>query len=602
MPAMGASSLRGRALALKTEEPSSHAPFESMELDASGLLSTFVISLVAAFAGGLAARTVKLPPLLGYLIAGIVIGPFMPGFVSNQAVVSDLADVGVALLLFNIGLHFSIKDLVAVQKIALAGASVQILITSAFGFLVAWQFFGCPVTSATMIGLSFAIASTAVSTRLLEERHQITSYAGRIALGWLVVQDLAVVIALVVFPAIVKSKDVSLEHFGMVMGQTLLQIAGFAVVIFFGVRKLIPRMLSYVARVGSRELFTLAVIVIALGFAYGSSMLFGVSLALGAFFAGVVIGESDLNHHAAAEALSMQQVFTILFFVSVGMLFDPQSIVRIPLEILISWIVVVIGMGAVTFFLLLFMRVPSETASLVGGSFGQIGEFSFVLSQLGFNWGILNSNGRDLILAVAIVSIILNPLVMFVFPRLGRWFGETEFFRRWRKDGELHLPDGQQPFSGHVIVVGHGRVGGIVSENLKTHGIPYITIESDRRIMESLRQDNEPVIFGDATREAVLAAAHPETARLLIATIPAASQVRRIVMHARRLNPSIEISVRVHADSEARHMVHLGVGLAVMGEREIAIGMTAYALQFFDIEPQAILDTLSQMRQQPSAV
>jgi len=452
-----------------------------------------------------------------------------------------------------------------------------------------------------MLGLSFSIASTAVSTRLLEERHQLSTFAGRVAMGWLVVQDIAVILAMVLFPAFVNTEDPIAKSLAAALGQTLLQATGFAVVILFGVRKFIPKMLGYVARVGSKELFTLAVIVVALGIAYGSSLIFGVSLALGAFFAGVVIGESDLNHHAASEALSMQQVFTILFFVSIGMLFDPRSIIRMPLEIVASWAIIVLGLGMMTFFVLLALRVTPEAAALVAGAFTQVGEFSFVLSQLGYKWGVLAQTERDLILAVALISIVLNPFVMKAFPKLARRIGETKMMMRWRKDGETHLPNATQPFVGHVILVGHGRVGKMVSGALKAHDISYITIEYDRIVMESLRRLNEPVIFGDAVREAVLKAASPETAQMIIITIPAGTQARRIIMLARHLNPALEIIVRVHEDSEIRHMTDLGVGLAVMGEREIALGLSAYALQHYGVESHGVLETLGQMRQQPTA-
>lgn len=567
-----------------------------MEASSSGILSTLILSLVAAFAGGLAARVIKLPPLLGYLLAGIAIGPFTPGFVADQSVASELAEIGVALLLFNIGLHFSLKELIAVRKIAVFGALAQMAVSCMLGFFVARQFLDCSVAASLMTGLSFSVASTAVSTRLLEERHQISTYAGRIALGWLVVQDIVVIVAMVLFPSLVNSEQLSYAQLAAAMAKTFLQVAGFAAVILFVVRRYLPQLLSFVARVGSRELFTLAVIVMALGIAYGSSHIFGVSLALGAFFAGVVIGETDLNHHAAAEALSMQQVFTILFFVSAGMLFDPSSVMHMPIGIITAWIAIVLGIGVVTFAILLASRVPSEGAAIVSGAFAQVGEFSFVLSQLGYKWGILSQNDRDLILAVALTSIVLNPLVLFVFPKLARWVSGTKIVMRWRKDGEAHFPV-KQPLSGHVILIGHGRVGQMVAEALTAHNITYITIESDRRLMEKLRKQGLPVIFGDATRDQVLSVAYPETASLVIITIPHGGHVRRIISHVKKVNPTAEVIVRVHEDTEARHMSRLGIGLAVMGEREIALGLSAFALQHYGVESQVVLETMSAMRQ-----
>ncbi len=567
----------------------------------NGILSTLIISLVAAFAGGLLVRVIRFPPLLGYLAAGTLIGPFTPGIEANQAVASELAEVGVALLLFNIGLHFSWKDLAVVRRIAVFGAVLQMIISCGLGFCVAWLLLGFDTTASFLMGLSFSVASTAISTRLLEEKHQFSSYAGRIALGWLVVQDIAVILAMVLVPFLVNTQGLVLGEVAKSMGKTLLQVAGFAVVIMFGVRKIIPKLLSYVARVGSRELFTLAVIVIALGIAYGSSVLFGVSLALGAFFAGVVIGETDLNHHAAAESLSMQQVFTILFFVSVGMLFDPSSIQRMPFGILASWGVIVVGIGVMTSVLLVIARVRPEAAAVVGGAFSQIGEFSFILSQVGYKWGILNQDNRDLILAVALVSIIGNPLVMYLFVKVGRWVSGTKTVMRWLKEGETHHWPGS-PLAGHVILIGHGRVGRMISDALRAHDIAYVTIESDRRLMERLLKLGLPVIFGDATREQVLAASHPETARLVIVTLPLAASVRRIVSQLKqRLNPDIDIIVRVHEDIEAKHMTKLGIGLAVMGEREIALGLSAYALQHYGIDSHEVLETIGNLRQQAMA-
>ncbi|MDD5586988.1 MAG: cation:proton antiporter [Alphaproteobacteria bacterium] len=570
-----------------------------MDSHASGLVSTLVISLVAAFAGGLAVRSIKLPPLLGYLVAGIVIGPFTPGFAANQVIGAELAEVGVALLLFNIGLHFSLKDLMAVRAIAVRGALVQILISGSLGALAAWRLLDCNLIASLLMGFSTAIASTAITTRVLEEKHQLSTYSGHIALGWLVVQDIVVILALVLFPAFAKTGGHPSGPLAATLGKTLLQIAGFGVVMFVGGRRIIPSLLGYVARIGSRELFTLAVIVVALGIAYGSSLLFGVSLALGAFFAGVVIAESDLNHHAAAEALSMQQIFTILFFVSMGMLFDPRSIIRMPLDILAFWAVIVLGMGLVTFVILLLLRTPPVSAALIGGAFSQIGEFSFVLSGLGLGWGLLSKSNSDLIVAVAFVSIVMNPLLIEMYLALARSLGKTKLFLRWHDGGEPHIPDHSQPLVGHVILVGHGRVGQIVSGALSKHDIPCVIIESDRRLMEKLRQSGAQVIFGDAARDAVLNAAHPETANLIILTVPEGPQVRRIITLIKRLYPELEVIARVHSDTDYRLVARLGAGLAVMGEREIALGLSAYALQHYGVESQIVLETLSTLRHEP---
>ncbi|MDD3181581.1 MAG: cation:proton antiporter [Alphaproteobacteria bacterium] len=567
-----------------------------------GLLSTLVVSLVAAFAGGLLVRSIKLPPLLGYLLAGVVIGPFTPGLIANQAMANELAEVGVALLLFNIGLHFSFKDLLAVQKIVVPGALIQVAFTSTVGAILSSLILGTPLPASIVVGLTMAIASTAVATRVLAERRQLTSLAGRVALGWLVVQDLVVIFALVLFPLVAAAEDADIAHSLQVFGKTLLQVTGFVAVMVFGGRRVIPWLLNYVARVGSRELFTLAVIVIALGIAYGSSLLFGVSLALGAFFAGVVIGESDLNHHAASEALAMQQVFTILFFVSVGMLFDPQSVMRMPGEILVFLLTIILGTGVFTFILLLFFRVPLMSAALVGAAFMQIGEFSFVLSELGFKNGFYGAPERDLIIAVALLSIFVNPVLLMFVMRFVQWFSNTSAYVKWRNTHHEITLSETEGLHDHTIIVGHGRVGSIVAKAMGEQGLRYVVIESDRTLTERLRLQGLQVIYGDASREAVMAAAHPEWAKLMIIALPDPYFVKQIVRSVRKNFPDIKIVVRTHAEDETKALTKMGVGFAVMGEREIALGLTYHALQALGFDLDHTRSTIVELRKQIYAI
>ncbi|MDD3371620.1 MAG: cation:proton antiporter, partial [Alphaproteobacteria bacterium] len=450
-----------------------------------------------------------------------------------------------------------------------------------------------------VIGLSFSVASTAISSHVLAEKRLLSTLTGRIAIGWLVVQDIAAVLAMVVLPTLVNAENLEIGSMISTSGKTLLQIAGFVVVMLFGARQYIPRLLGYVARSGSRELFTLAVIVIALGIAYGSAIIFGVSIALGAFFAGVVIGETDLNHYAAAEALSMQQIFSILFFVSAGMLFDPVSMLNLPYEILAFVAIVAVGMGFITFALLVGSRVPPQSAAFVGGLFAQVGELTFILSQMGYKWGVLTRDDRDLIVAVALVGIVLNPAISKLFALLGNWAAENKYILRWQKHGEVAVPDEfLKSFEGHVILVGHGRVGQGVAGALRKNNIPCITIESDRRLMEKLRRAGVPVIFGDASREPVLAVARPETAKLLIITTPHGAQARQIITLAKHLNANLNIVVRVHEESEVRQVTKMGIKLAVFAEREIAAGMAALALQHYDLDSNLVLETLNELRQQ----
>ncbi len=563
-----------------------------------GLLSTLVLSLVAAFIGGLGARALHLPPLIGYLFAGVLIGPSTPGIVADQNVASELADIGVSLLLFNIGLHFSFKDLLGVRKIAVPGALTQITLTSFLGALVSLWILDLGLIASLVIGLAFADASTAVVSRVLTEKGQINALPGRIAMGWTVVQDMAVVFALVLLPVLGSIETVPTSDLLTSLGKTLFQITGFVVIMVFGGRKIIPAVLNHVARSSSRELFTLAVAVMALGIAYGSAMIFGVSLALGAFFAGVVIGESDLNHHATSESLPIQQIFTILFFVSIGMLFDPLILSKMPLEIFAFLLVVLLGTGFLTFLLLVALRVPLHAAALVGGAFAQIGEFSFVLSALGYKNGLYGAAERDMIVAVAILSIVINPLVLSFAVRMAKRLHETAWFTARRASHPP--PEGflsqDTSWEEHVVLVGCGRVGTIVAQALQKHGVSFIAIDTDRRLVEKLRKRGDDVIYGDASRETVLAAAHPEQAKLLIITIPDSYYARQIIRQAKKINPNIEIVVRTHSDEEVRLMSRLGLEMIVMGEREIAFGIAYHVLQKLGLEVEKTREAIDFLR------
>lgn len=562
-----------------------------------GLLSILVLGLVSAFAGGLAVRALRLPPLLGYILAGIMIGQFTPGLVAKQSVANELAEIGVALLLFNIGLHLSFKDLLSVRRIALPGALVQVCLTTAGGAFLSYQAFHTSLNASLVIGLSLAIASTAVASRVLDESRQTGALAGRVALGWLIVQDIIVIAALVLLPFLGELENARPAFVVATLGKTFLQITGFAAVMIIGGRRFIPALLRYVARIGSRELFTLSVIVVALGIAYASAEVFGVSLTMGAFFAGVVIGESDLNHHAASEAVSMQQVFTILFFVSVGMLLDPVILATMPVQISAFVITVILGTGLLTTALLIWMGVPLQAAALVGAAFSQIGEFSFVLSQIGYKSGLFGTLERDMIMGAAILSILINPAIVFCAKRLSRWIDESPRFANWRsKHVEHYLVDPEQ-IEGHTILVGHGRVGGVVAQVLRENGLRYIAIEADRTLAEKLRREGHEVVFGDASRESVCAAAMPQRAKLLVLAVPEAYYARQIIRQMRKLNPQIDIVVRTHSDEETRTLNKLGVGLAVMGEREIGFGMATYALFRLGIDLDRTRSTITGLRE-----
>lgn len=567
-----------------------------MEPHGVGLLPTLVVSLFVAFVLGTAARAARLSPVLGYLLAGVLLGPFTPGLTLDQKITNDLAEIGVALLLFGVGLHFSFDDLLAVRRSAVPGAVIQITVATALGFTTATLVIGLPASAGWVVGLSLAIASTAVATRALEERGQLAAAPGRIALGWLVAQDIVVILALTLVPALAAGRAFDASDLLLELGRAMVQIAGFIAIIVLVGRRAIPWLLGYVARVGSRELFTLAVICVALGIAYGSAMLFGTSLALAAFFAGVALGESDLSHQAAGEALPMQQVFAVLFFVSVGMLFDPMTLVRMPVEIASLVLTIAIGTGLTTILILLFLRAAPDTAALVGAAFAQIGEFSFILTDQAVRHGLMDRGGRDLVLAVALIAIVLNPLM---FP-LARWFATavagSEAFVRLRKRRSGIAVRGSPFMSDHAILVGHGRVGRTVATALRAHGLNYIVVESDRKLAEKLRAEGTRVVYGDATHDEVLAAALPASARLIVVALPDAFQARRVIALARKLNPDIETVVRTHSEAEALYLAESGVGLAVIGEREIAVGMSDFALQRLGVSARDARSTVDRLR------
>ncbi len=564
---------------------------------AGPLVATLVVALSLAFALGLAARLVRLPPLLGYIAAGIAVGPHTPGFVADAAITSALAEIGVALLLFAVGLHFRARDLLAVWRVALPGALAQITFGTLLGGAVGRLVLGLEWGAAGVFGLALAISSTAVSTRALEEKGRLSGEAGRIALGWLVVQDLVVVLALVLLPVVAGGGGT--EGLGNRLATTALELAAFMAAMALGGRVVLPRLLSLVANTGSRELFTLGVIVIALGTAFGSSALFGVSPALGAFFAGVLLGESPLGHQAAAETVPLQRVFVALFFVSVGVLVDPMAMVAVPGASLATLASVLLGTGGVMLALLLVLRVPVPAAATVAGAMTQIGEFSFLLAALAISAGVLPEAVRAPILAAATLTILATPMMLALADRLALRIEGTRRMRAWqqRRGGARlsHVPPAG--LSDHAILVGHGRVGRVVGAALRRHGQPYVVVEADHVIAETLRAQGIPTVWGDATRSEVLAAARPASARLIVLGMPDAAGCRSVLDLARAANPGIIAAARAHDEEEAAFLeAEQGMGLVVMGEREIALGMADFAMTRLGVPADDALRTVDDLR------
>ncbi len=557
----------------------------------TALLATIAIGLALAFLFGFAAARLKLPPLVGYLIAGVVVGPFTPGFVADSTLASQLAELGVILLMFGVGLHFSLRDLLAVRKIALPGAIAQIVAATALGAGVA-RLWGWSFGAGLVFGLALSVASTVVLLRALEERGVLESVNGRIAIGWLIVEDLAMVLALVLLPALAGSlggTEAAAAATGAgrgllaTLGITFGKVALFLVLMLFVGARVVPWMLEQVARVGSRELFTLSVLAVALGIAFGSAVLFGVSFALGAFFAGVVINGSDLSHAAAAEALPLQDAFAVLFFVSVGMLFDPSVIVRAPLHVLVVLAIIMVGKSLAAFAIVLLFRYPVGTALTVSASLAQIGEFSFILVGLGVSLGLLPREGQSLILAGALFSITLNPLMFRVADAIEQWVrARPGLLSALERPSPVPVSLTDSDANGlrdHAIIVGFGRVGSTIGKALDQHALPYLVVEQDREVVEKVRRRGVPAVYGDAARPGILEHARTETARVLVVTAPEPFHARQVLTLARRLNPSIDTVVRTHTSADQAYLERLGVGLAVMGERELAFGMTRYALR-----------------------
>ena len=551
------------------------------------LITTIAAGLGMALVMGFIAVRCKLPALVGYLVAGIMIGPATPGFVADLELSGQLAEIGVMLLMFGVGLHFSLDDLLAVRRIALPGAVAQIGVATLMGMGLA-ALWGWPMGEGLVFGLSLSVASTVVLLKALESQGVLESMNGRIAVGWLVVEDLAMVLVLVLLPPLAGWLGGNVPEVEGSLTTMLLKTLG-AVSLFVALmlvvgRKFFPWLLWQVTKTGSRELFTLCVIAAAVGIAYGSAKLFGVSFALGAFFAGMVLRESEFSYRAAAESLPLQDAFSVLFFVSVGMLFDPAILVEAPLKVALVVAIIIFGKSLAAFVIVLAFRYPLNTALTVSASLAQIGEFSFILAGLGLQLGLLTTEGQSLILAGALISMALNPLVFHTVTPVLNWIRKRSSLARLleqRDDPLATLPMTTSDIYLHdqVVLVGYGRVGKRIGEALLTQGVPFVVAERNREVVESLRASGLQAVSGNAAEPAVLIQAHIARARLLVVATPDAFDVRQMVETARTLNPAIEIVVRTHSDDEAELLMKEKIGKVFMGEHELASGMTRFVLE-----------------------
>jgi CPA2 family monovalent cation:H+ antiporter-2 len=548
------------------------------------LISTIVAGLVLAFIFGAVANRLRLPPLVGYLVAGIAIGPFTPGFVGDLDLAGELAEIGVILLMFGVGLHFSLDDLLAVKGIAIPGAIAQIALATLMGVGLAWAI-GWPIGEGVIFGLALSVASTVVLLTALQERRLVETKRGQIAVGWLIVEDIAMVLALVLIPALSgllggKGESLTTQQLMMTLAATLGKVAAFVAVMLVVGRRLIPWILERIASTGNRELFRLGVLAIALGFALGAAYGFGVSFALGAFFAGMILSESELSHRAAEESLPLRDAFAVLFFVSVGMLFDPFILVREPLLVFATVFVIVVGKSLAAAAIVRLFGHPMRTALTISVSLAQIGEFSFILATLGMSLELLSKTGRDLILAGAILSILLNPLLFGLLDRMTPQLKRRE----GPVDGSAASPAGTEDnpwpaMRDHVVLVGFGRVGHLIAAALTEQQRPFVVIEDQPEVVKALRADGIPALYGNAAAPGMLEAAHAADARWLLIAIPQILEAGQIIEHARKLNPHIEVVARAHSSAEMLHLEKHGATHTIMGEREIAEGMASLVLE-----------------------
>jgi CPA2 family monovalent cation:H+ antiporter-2 len=527
-------------------------------------------------------------------MAGIMIGPATPGFVADIGIASQLSEIGVMLLMFGVGLHFSVNDLLAVKRIAVPGAVVQMTLATVLGAALAYSW-GWTFGEGLIFGLSLSCASTVVLLKALEARGILDSMNGKIAIGWLVVEDLATVMVLVLMPPLAGVLGGTVDAANaaplwQTIGLTILQVSVFIILMLVVGKRALPWLLWHVAKTGSRELFTLAVVAVAIGIAYGASALFNVSFALGAFFAGMVMRESEFSHRAAEESLPLRDAFAVLFFVSVGMLFEPQILLDEPLRLLAVVAIIIIGKSIAAMVLTLAFRYPLNTALTIAASLAQIGEFSFILAGLGMSLGILPAEGMSLILAGAFISIALNPLVFSTIKPFKSWALKHSQLAReleTRSDpfAELPMSTERKFLEGQVVLVGYGRVGRRIAAALTERGIPYVVAEQNREVVEKLRKAGIPAVSGDAADPSVLIQAHITSAALLVIATPDPMNVRKMAEIATTLQPGIEVVVRTHSEEESKLLHNDGIGTVFFGEEELAKGMTKHVLERFSPEP-----------------
>ncbi len=559
------------------------------------LIATIAAGFGLALIFGFIAEKLKTPALVGYLFAGIILGPATPGLSADIEIATELAEIGVMLLMFGVGLHFSLNDLLAVKRIALPGAIVQMAVATILGMTLA-SWWGWSFGAGLVLGLSLSCASTVVLLKGLESRGFLDTMNGRIAVGWLIVEDLVTILILVLLPsfAVMLEGDNGNTDTAVPLWQTisltLLMVSAFIALMLVVGRRVLPWMLWQVARTGSRELFTLTVVAFAICIAYGAAVLFSVSFALGAFFAGMVMRESEFSHRAAEESLPLRDAFAVLFFVSVGMLFDPSILIDEPMRVLGVVAIIIVGKSIAAMLLVLMLRYPLNTALTVAASLGQIGEFSFILAGLGLSLGLMPAEGLSLVLAGALISIAFNPIAFAAIAPVSKWvMRHSALARRLesRDDpyAELPMSTERKYLEGQVVLVGYGQVGKRIANALNEQDIPYIIAEQNRERVQDLRKKGVAAVTGNAVEPSVLIQAHIADAAMLVIAVPDPLNVRQMIETARTLNPDIEIVLRTNNEDESELLRKDDMGTVFFGKEELAKSMTNHVLQRFD--PQA---------------
>jgi monovalent cation:H+ antiporter-2, CPA2 family len=554
----------------------------------SVLILTLTASLAAALALGFVTQRIGLSPIVGYLLAGLIVGPYTPGFVADRALANEFAEIGVILLMFGVGLHFHLKDLLAVRNIAIVGALCQSAAATLLG-LLAGRVFGWPTAGSVVFGLALSVASTVMLTRVLVDNRDLQTPTGRIAVGWLVVEDIFTVIVLVLLPAIFGNVSDGPSAMITVLALTVAKLVALGLFAFLVAGRLIPGILSIVAATHSRELFTLTVLVVALGIAVGSSLAFGVSMALGAFIAGMIVGQSEFSLRAASDALPMRDAFAVLFFVSVGMLFDPRSLMTALPLLVVTLAIVLIGKPIVAFVLVSLLRYGSKVAFGVAIALAQIGEFSLILATVGDQLNIIPAGATNLIVAAAIVSLTLNPLLYRSVGSLDAGLARSRRLWRFLNPAIDALAEADEELAAaeyRAVVVGYGPIGQTVSRLLRDGGIHPVIIETNLETTRRVRNAGHRVVYGDAMQPDVLEAAGIRTAVALVVSGPTSEQTADIIRTARRVNPAVRVLSRSYYLRETAIIREAGADIVFSGEGEVALAMSEYILSLLGATPE----------------